>query len=123
MKSSVLFIITLIIVISISLSGTHSFAVEENSDYDETNDELYDDELYDDEFSDTDEIKNVKVKDSMESMNRAIFRFNDKVYRYAIKPTTKGYNTVIPERARVSVKKFFLNITSPGRLLNCPIPG
>lgn len=59
------------------------------------------------------------VKDPMEPYNRKIFNFNDKVYYYVIKPSNKGYNTVVPEPVRISVKKLFRNILMPGRFLNC----
>ena len=59
------------------------------------------------------------VKDPIEPFNRAMFTFNDKVYHYFFKPIYTGYNSTIPERARVSVRDFYTNIQMPIRFFNC----
>ena len=46
------------------------------------------------------------VKDPLQPYNRAIFVFNDKAHHYFIKPIYTGYNSMVPEKARVSVKNF-----------------
>ncbi|MBI2471069.1 MAG: VacJ family lipoprotein [Planctomycetes bacterium] len=63
------------------------------------------------------------VKDPLQSYNRAIFVFNDKAYHYFIKPIYTGYNSMIPEKARVSVRNFFTNIKMPVRFFNCLFQG
>ncbi len=119
MKRSILFIISL--ALAVSFYSVQSFADSEAAIVNEesTVDDELKDELYDELEDDNDEFETVLVKDSIESFNRAMFKFNDTIYHYGIKPTNKGYNVVLPEAARVSVKKFFLNIGTPGRLLNC----
>ena len=43
-------------------------------------------------------------------MNRTVFKFNDKVDQYALKPVAKGYVYVMPQPVRDSVTNFFSNI-------------
>ncbi|MCL5023162.1 MAG: VacJ family lipoprotein [Nitrospirae bacterium] len=57
--------------------------------------------------------------DPLESWNRVIFVFNDRVYFWVMKPLAKGYNAVFPEPVRVSVQNFFHNIATPIRFVNC----
>ncbi len=63
------------------------------------------------------------VKDPLQPYNRAIFVFNDKAHHYFIKPIYTGYNSMVPEKARVSVKNFFTNIKMPVRFFNCLFQG
>ena len=63
------------------------------------------------------------VKDPLQSYNRAIFTFNDKAYHYFIKPIYTGYNSMVPEKARVSVRNFFSNVKMPVRFFNCLFQG
>ena len=63
------------------------------------------------------------VKDPLQPYNRAIFTFNDKAYHYFIKPIYTGYNSMIPEKARVSVRNFFTNVKMPVRFFNCLFQG
>ncbi len=59
------------------------------------------------------------VKDPLESFNRAVFIFNDKTFHYFFKPIYTGYNSMVPEKARVSVRNFYTNIKMPVRFFNC----
>src|SRR3989304_372901 len=47
------------------------------------------------------------ILDPLESFNRAMFRFNDKLYFWVLKPVPPGYKKVVPEPPRVGVKNFF----------------
>jgi phospholipid-binding lipoprotein MlaA len=60
-----------------------------------------------------------KIADPLEPFNRAMHHINDKLYFWALKPVSQGYNKVVPERARVSVKNFFSNLGFPVRFLSC----
>jgi phospholipid-binding lipoprotein MlaA len=64
-----------------------------------------------------------QISDPLEKFNRAMFTFNDKAYYYVLKPTAKGYKTVVPEQARISVRKAFTNIAMPVRFTNCVLQG
>lgn len=63
------------------------------------------------------------INDPLESYNRAIFQFNDKVYFWVLKPVAKGYKAVLPEKARISIRKLLSNAAMPVRLLNCALQG
>lgn len=58
-----------------------------------------------------------EIADPLEPWNRAMFTFNDRLYFWAMKPFLKGYNWVIPEPARRSIRNFFLNIEMPTRFV------
>ena len=60
-----------------------------------------------------------RIADPLEPFNRAMYRFNDKLYFWALKPVSQGYNKVVPEKARVSVKNFFSNLGFPVRFISC----
>jgi phospholipid-binding lipoprotein MlaA len=59
------------------------------------------------------------IADPLESVNRAFFSFNDKLYFWVLKPIATGYKTIIPEDGRIGVRNFFSNLTTPVRLVNC----
>jgi phospholipid-binding lipoprotein MlaA len=78
----------------------------------------------DEEFDSVDvELETTFVKDPLRRYNRAIFGFNDKLYFYVMKPMYKGYNKVVPEKARIGVRHFFSNIRTPIRFFNCLFQG
>jgi phospholipid-binding lipoprotein MlaA len=70
-----------------------------------------------------DEYATVKISDPLEPMNRAIFKFNDSLYTYALRPISKGYVAVVPEPARDGIENFFNNLLFPVRLVNCVLQG
>ncbi|MCM2304348.1 MAG: VacJ family lipoprotein [Elusimicrobia bacterium] len=51
-------------------------------------------------------------------MNRVIFAFNDVLYRYLLIPLSKGYNRLVPDRARRCVADFFHNLKTPVYVAN-----
>jgi phospholipid-binding lipoprotein MlaA len=59
------------------------------------------------------------IADPLQPVNRAFFQFNDKFYFWLLKPVATGYNTVVPEDARIGVHNFFSNLATPVRLVNC----
>jgi len=59
------------------------------------------------------------IADPIESVNRAFFHFNDKLYFWVLKPAATGYKAVIPEDGRIGIRNFFSNLTTPVRLVNC----
>jgi phospholipid-binding lipoprotein MlaA len=65
----------------------------------------------------------VEISDPLEPLNRAMFGFNDVVYFWVVKPVTSLYKDVTPEPARISIRNFFQNVTTPVRLVNCLIQG
>ena len=75
----------------------------------------------DDEDYSEDEAAGEKaqIADPIEPLNRAMYNFNDKLYFWALKPVAQGYNMVVPEVARISVKNFFFNLRFPARFVSC----
>ncbi len=63
------------------------------------------------------------IADPLEKVNRAIFVFNDKAYFWVLKPIARGYNAVVPQPARSSVRNFFSNLATPIRLVNNLLQG
>lgn len=64
-----------------------------------------------------------KDADPWEGFNRAIYRFNDTLDRYALRPVAKGYRKVTPQAVRTGVSNFFLNLRSPVVVLNDLLQG
>lgn len=65
----------------------------------------------------------VRVADPIEPFNRAMFVFNDKAYYWVLKPVAEGYNYVVNEDIRVSVRNFFSNLATPARFANHLLQG
>jgi phospholipid-binding lipoprotein MlaA len=63
-------------------------------------------------------VEEATIADPIEPWNRAMFQFNDKLYFWALKPVARGYNAVVPEPARISVRSFFRNVAMPVRFVN-----
>ena len=63
------------------------------------------------------------INDPLEGYNRAIFKFNDKLYFWVLKPAARGYRAVLPEMARTSIRKLFSNAAMPVRFVNCALQG
>jgi len=72
----------------------------------------------DDEFADVHDGEDQAVADPIEGVNRAIFKFNDKLYFWFFRPVALGYNYVVPEPGRVAVRRFFDNVFMPVRFAN-----
>ncbi len=56
--------------------------------------------------------------DPFESYNRAIYKFNDKLDQYVLKPVAEGYNTVTPKPVQKGVSNFFSNLDDVVVLIN-----
>ena len=69
------------------------------------------------EFQDGNDLET--IADPLESINRAIYHFNDKLYFWLLKPVATGYKAVTPEKVRVGMKNVFYNLAFPIRLVNC----
>lgn len=64
----------------------------------------------------------VEVYDPLETFNRGMFWFNDKLYFYVMKPIARGFRYV-PEPWRVSLQNFFDNLKAPVRIINAGLQG
>lgn len=81
--------------------------------------EDYDDSDEYDDYYDEGQDEGARIADPIEPFNRAMYHFNDKMYFWLLKPVAQGYNFVVPEPARVSVRNFFSNLRSPARFVSC----
>ena len=83
--------------------------------------------LFEDEEGEWDEEDDFQdlamVSDPIEPFNRGMFYFNDKLYTWVMRPAALGYRKVTPENARIGVRNFFSNLTTPIRFVNCLLQG
>lgn len=70
------------------------------------------------EGEEPDDYAPVAVSDPLEPFNRAMFKFNDGLYDYVLRPVSKGYTTVVPSPARTGIRNFFDNLRFPIRFVN-----
>ncbi|HTR45045.1 MAG TPA: VacJ family lipoprotein [Thermodesulfovibrionales bacterium] len=68
-------------------------------------------------------IEEEVITDPFEPLNRLFFTFNDRFYFWVFKPVAKGYNAVVPEVVRVSMRNFFNNLMMPVRFVNSFLQG
>lgn len=54
--------------------------------------------------------------DPIETVNRGVFWFNDKVDIYLLEPVAKGYDFVVPDPAQTGISNFINNLETPIRL-------
>lgn len=112
-------IVNVLIVFALSLPL--SLSANESADSFEFDDAEFADEDFADEEAIFDdealELDYVSVWDPLEPVNRGIFWFNDKAYRYVIKPVARGFR-VVPRPIRKSGSNFFSNLLAPIRVVN-----
>jgi len=61
--------------------------------------------------------------DPLSGCNRVIFHVNDFLYLKVMEPVAQAYAWVVPEGARVGVKRFFKNLGWPQRVVNNCLQG
>lgn len=81
--------------------------------------EEYVEDEFDESSANAAREEKVKIADPLEPFNRAMHEFNDKMYFWAVKPVAQGYQKIVPEPARISVRNFFSNLGFPARFLSC----
>jgi len=59
-----------------------------------------------------------EVADPIQPVNRATFWFNHQFYRYLLKPLSRTYDTVFPQRVRTGIFNVFDNLEYPDRFVN-----
>ena len=78
------------------------------------------------ELIDEDELAEgapARIADPLELVNRAMFTFNDELFRVVVDPVVSGYNTVIPVEYRSAVRNFFHNLYTPVRFVAAILQG
>jgi phospholipid-binding lipoprotein MlaA len=76
----------------------------------------------DDDFFEEDE-EEVKISDPLKWFNRPIFKLNDKLYSWILRPTGKAYKKVVPKFVRGRFRDFFTNLKSPLRIVGNGLQG
>lgn len=61
--------------------------------------------------------------DPWEPVNRVVFRFNDTLDTYALKPVAKGYDRIMPQFLNDGVSNVFNNLGEPKNLINNVLQG
>ncbi len=65
----------------------------------------------------------VEIDDPLEPFNRLMFGLNDMLYFWVFKPCAETCKAVVPEPARIGVRNFFQNVSTPVRYVNCLLQG
>jgi len=63
------------------------------------------------------------IADPLEFLNRFFFGINDALYLRLGRPVTETYRFLIPKPARIGIRNFFNNLTTPVRYVNCLLQG
>ncbi|MBU1169140.1 MAG: VacJ family lipoprotein [Proteobacteria bacterium] len=82
----------------------------------DTGDDFFDDEPIG--GASVDLAPEILVPDPLEPFNRLMFKVNDKLYFWGLKPLAQGYKAVTPLFFRKGVKNAFLNIGMPIRFVS-----
>jgi phospholipid-binding lipoprotein MlaA len=88
----------------------------------EASDDSFTDEEFDLLEEELDE-QEVKVDDPLEGINRLMFGLNDVLYFWIFEPVAGTYKAVAPEPARLGIRNFFQNVSTPVRYVNCLLQG
>lgn len=64
-----------------------------------------------------------EVKELHEPLNRAMFKLNDKLYFWVLKPLSTVYSAFIPEGVRICIRNAHTNIKFPIRFVNNALQG
>ena len=72
---------------------------------------------------DLDEYSANSIPDPIEPVNRGTFWVNHQVYRYVVKPISRGYETIFPKPVRKGIYNVFNNVEFPVRFINNTLQG
>lgn len=64
-----------------------------------------------------------EASDPLEPVNRAVYRFNDTLDRFLLRPLAEGYQEYVPSVARTGVRNFYNNIQEPVTIVNQLLQG
>lgn len=62
-------------------------------------------------------------RDPLESVNRAVFSFNERLDQTVLKPAAKAYKQVVPPVMRTGLSNFFSNLQNPWSAVNLMLQG
>jgi len=63
-------------------------------------------------------VKPDGIKDPLEKMNRAIYKFNDSTDRHIMKPVARAYTKSVPAPMRRGISNFYNNLFQPTTIVN-----
>lgn len=75
------------------------------------------------EENDLEEYDVALVPDPLEPVNRATFWLNHQVYRFVLRPISKGYEKIVPTPVRKGIYNAYENVKFPVRLVNRALQG
>ncbi len=64
-----------------------------------------------------------QISDPLEPVNRVTFFINDQIYKWALKPVSKTYTTVLPKGLRECIDNVYENAKFPVRFINSGLQG
>ena len=64
-----------------------------------------------------------EASDPLQSVNRAVYKFNDSLDRHLLKPVAQGYQSVVPSPVKIGVRNFFSNLGEPLTIINDLLQG
>ena len=67
--------------------------------------------------------KKVDIADPLEGLNRLMYGLNDTLHFWVLEPCASACKAVVPEPARIGIRNFFNNLTTPVRFVNCLLQG
>ena len=75
------------------------------------------------EHDDLDEYDVALVPDPLEPINRVTFSVNHQIYRFVLRPISKGYEKIVPTPVRKGIRNAYENVRFPVRLVNNALQG
>ena len=72
---------------------------------------------------DLNEYAIVAIADPLQPLNRITFWLNDQLYTFVLRPVSKAYDRVLPEKVRTGVYNVFDNVDFPMRFVNDTLQG
>jgi phospholipid-binding lipoprotein MlaA len=73
--------------------------------------------------TDLEEYDVPSIPDPIEPVNRGTFWFNHQLYRFVLRPISKGYEKVVPQPVRKGIYNVFDNVEFPVRFVNHALQG
>lgn len=105
-------LLVLILVVSGNLTGCSTLGNKKQNEIVQTEPAQEKGEVFDEEEN-----------DPFERFNRAIFKFNDKLDRWVLKPIATGYQKITPRPIHTGVRNFFNNLFEPTTIINDLLQG
>ena len=75
------------------------------------------------EPNDLDEYDVALVPDPLEPINRVTFSLNHQIYRFVLRPISKGYEKIVPTPVRKGIYNAYENVKFPIRVVNNALQG